>query len=606
MLRSSKPQVVFLPPSPYRAMAMAGCSWPLDDTGPDKVEALLEFPLQAWHDLQRAEHHGILLPGAVDQALRHLRDGIFGFSSYTGIAAWELGAFYTEQAAELLGLMGTSGSAGGPLALQMVEAWDLKATAQEVILDMDARHQPKHLFSDINMKCTKSAKGVLDNLVVPDCASKAEKARALAAMKVSLKDMEENNLLFSANSFRDCLRCQKQCRLWDIPPGQERNLTIGFAGMTCKDVSNMNRRRQSLLGPSGRPLLVYLAELRFRRPIVVLTECTVAQDVAFLEDTLGDMYAVHTLLLSPCQLGWWADRRRRFCILVLLDGPVHFDSSCIDKFLQVFGKQRPEKCSRGDMFLAASRKDVRAHFEADQDKLKQSAGRTATSWVDLLEAAQATRLLLAKRKVLTEVCSVDEEDLANLTLAETTKLYHTMAADKHIFCNLLQGPGHMLTTSGAVPCLLSKFNMFSLTKSRPMLPLEALLVQGIDLLGLSTFRPPWGSAFQLLPNRAQEDLIGNSINVHCTTCLYLFTLANLRPRRAALLPLPRVLKRVSSSASQASHLSQANTEPEHEDEAEAESLDSLARVADPTGAAKRHRCTNHVAGETETSSGKHK
>ena len=117
-------------------MAMAGCNWPLDDTGPDKVEALLEFPLQAWHDLQRAEHHGILLPGAVDQALRHLRDGIFGFSSYTGIAAWELGAFYTEQAAELLGLMGTSGSAGRPLALQMVEAWDLKATAQEVILDM--------------------------------------------------------------------------------------------------------------------------------------------------------------------------------------------------------------------------------------------------------------------------------------------------------------------------------------------------------------------------------------------------------------------------------------------------------------------------------------
>ena len=364
MLRSSKPQVVFLPPSPYRAMAMAGCSWPLDDTGPDKVEALLEFPLQAWHDLQRAEHHGILLPGAVDQALRHLRDGIFGFSSYTGIAAWELGAFYTEQAAELLGLMGTSGSVGGPLALQMVEAWDLKATAQEVILDMDARHQPKHLFSDINMKCTKSAKGVLDNLVVPDCASKAEKARALAAMKVSLQDMEENNLLFSANSFRDCLRCQKQCRLWDIPPGQERNLTIGFAGMTCKDVSHMSRRRQSLLGPSGRPLLVYSAELRFCRPIVVLTECTVAQDVAFLEDTLGDMYAVHTLLLSPCQLGWWqtaGDGSAYWFFLMArcTSTPVASTSSCRSSASNARRSALVGTCSwrpRGKMFVPTSRR----------------------------------------------------------------------------------------------------------------------------------------------------------------------------------------------------------------------------------------------------------
>ena len=84
----------------------------------------------------------------------------------------------------------------------------------------------------------------------------------------------------------------------------------------------MNNSRQYLLGKSGRPYLTYLEELRYRRPHLALTECTVAQDVAYVTKKVGDIYIVHSILLSPGQLGRWVDRRRRFCILILRDSPL--------------------------------------------------------------------------------------------------------------------------------------------------------------------------------------------------------------------------------------------------------------------------------------------
>jgi hypothetical protein len=128
----------------------------------------------------------------------------------------------------------------------------------------------------------------------------------------------------------------------------------------------MNQSRQGVLGESGFSLMVFVMELRFRKPAVVLTECTQQQDVQFLEENLSDIFDMRSMTVSPGDLGWWCDRRRRFCIFVLHDGPlmVPSDKWSRERFLHLFGRNRPTGSSRrGDMFFAAGKERVQEDLE---------------------------------------------------------------------------------------------------------------------------------------------------------------------------------------------------------------------------------------------------
>ena len=68
--------------------------------------------------------------------------------------------------------------------------------------------------------------------------------------------------------------------------------------------------------------------------------------------------------------------------------------------------------------------------------------------------------------------------MQQLSGRETNKLYQRLAGDLHINADLYHNPSYMMARTGAITCLISKFNIFSLTKARYLLPEESALVQG--------------------------------------------------------------------------------------------------------------------------------
>lgn len=76
--------------------------------------------------------------------------------------------------------------------------------------------------------------------------------------------------------------------------GPQKELIIMSAGTVCKDVSAIGNN-MGLLGPSSRPLAIFLSELRVLQPQLVLHECTgrFLRDVFF--EYLHDLYDIYTV-----------------------------------------------------------------------------------------------------------------------------------------------------------------------------------------------------------------------------------------------------------------------------------------------------------------------
>jgi hypothetical protein len=152
------------------------------------------------------------------------------------------------------------------------------------------------------------------------------------------------------------------------------------------------------------------------------------------------------------------------------------------------------------------------------------------TWRDRLSSSLQTRKLMAQRIVLKRFSGVSEDEVKSLSLRDFSVLWRKLAWDVHALPDLTQNPMHVFTTSGALPCILTKFCVYSLVLDRPLLSEEALLSHGIDLLGIGNFHPPWGTEFHTMPDTAKQDLIGNSINVHVAACVFALSFSELLPR----------------------------------------------------------------------------
>ena len=298
--------------------------------------------------------------------------------------------------------------------------------------------------------------------------------------------------------------------------------------------------------PTGRPLLVFVMELRFRRPNLVFTECTVNQEVALLQKWLGDLYQVESFIWSPAYMGWWVDRRRRYCVMVLKDGPFHLPFDVFNTmhggFGAVFRKVRPENQIKGDMFLAAPSRMVKLALGKRLSSMIEKATEPGASaapngtwtWADTLDAAATTRLTCGRRLLLEKEFGFTTEEVTSMTDKEFEKVCSSICPRRPGFIDLNQNPAHMCTMSGAVPCLLSRFQLWSLAKKRLMIPEEAFLAQGLDTLGLGTFPSPYGSALHELSTSSSQDLAGNTVNLACGAAIVAYILSQLRPRHAAI------------------------------------------------------------------------
>lgn len=217
---------------------------------PGNIKDLLDFPIHVLQDLMRAEETGVIRKGSMQSLTAFLAKGCLLFGSYTGIGAWEHSSHLVRQAATRLGLL--EEDALGPWTT--VEAWDTKPSAQFVLMTMNRSHLPRHMFTDINQKVSSKAHISLMEVAPPKMLhslSVEDKTQAFLAMEIFMQDMQAAGLLFSKTSCRRCLLHEKACQLWDVRKGEEGLPQIVFAGVTCKDVSQMNQHRLGVLGPSG-------------------------------------------------------------------------------------------------------------------------------------------------------------------------------------------------------------------------------------------------------------------------------------------------------------------------------------------------------------------
>jgi hypothetical protein len=400
-----------------------------------------------------------------------------------------------------------------------------------VLKDFDPSARAKHIFDDINGKLPVKVKNILDGLEADKNASPEQKDQAYEDMVFALQNCEKK--LFRPGSTCWCILHEAECKLFEHSADCGR-LTIEIAGHTCKDVSRMNSKRPGLSGPSGRVLLVWMFERRRRREDLVITECTQDFPPEIFEQFLGMYYEITSFLLGPEQLGWWVNRKRRFCILCLrpeFGGKVSLALSP-EALVGIFGRSRPEDCMKGDMFYAATDLEVRAAAMVEAQRLHlvvDTQGEAPIDWDSLIIDSKAARREAHRQIYIKSRFKMAAAETKDLSLKEVRKLTQKLCADyrEHPIVDLDQTAGwggH--SYSGAVMTLIGHGSLYSFVAARCMLGDESFLCQGVPRYGLGSFRPPWGDELGNLTEVEKKNLAGNSIHVHVIGCILAYVLVS--------------------------------------------------------------------------------
>lgn len=253
-----------------------------------------------------------------------------------------------------------------------------------------------------------------------------------------------------------------------------------------------------------------------------------------LRDLLGDIYYVQSVVAGPEDMGWWVNRRRRFCILTLKDSEYTTILQPKD-FLNAFGRSRSRAatCMRGDMFYCAPLDAVATEAQRHVKRRRcaqdvglvggRLAGQTVLcdgnqarcaiyerNFVDKLMGSGMAACLLASGFDLSMIC----QRLCN-------------EANMAFICDLEQHSAYgNMSLSSAMPTLISHGCYFSFRLQRQLLPMEHFVCQGFPLFGLGSYSTPWGSAIEKMSPSAIRDLAGNSMHLEVMWALMLWILAS--------------------------------------------------------------------------------
>ena len=259
-----------------------------------------------------------------------------------------------------------------------------------------------------------------------------------------------------------CFRCETRCPTFPTP-AKPCKYRANAAGILCYDFSSMGTGKK-LLGFDSTALLALWVCERFEcQEDFIIAECVEHfQHLAFESDkTLMDMYHMEWLIISPCQIGLPAQRRRKFMIF-LKKGKLRWHPDVAQDvkaaFLSIFGMQVDPSLTGSTYFHAP-----RNWF--DEHKRKQARTRGLPPTRRNGRAWSSFQLLpMGLRQVLSEF--------------ERAASTPGGAIIERPICDLRQRPTYMPATRLA-PALLRKSRLWSMEKRRDMLAAEALEVQGV-------------------------------------------------------------------------------------------------------------------------------
>ena len=255
-----------------------------------------------------------------------------------------------------------------------------------------------------------------------------------------------------------------------------------------------------------------------RREHIVITECTALSTPDELEEMLGDLFVIFTFTWGPENMGYWINRKRRFCVLLLriAHGGLFNAIGDFDLFKQLFAAERSGN-TKGDVYWMAEDSDIQQALAADQQRLDIANPE------DLMIGSYTTRRVMYMRDYLSKKADIPQEDL-NVPYDELDALFRRVLADNNevAIADLHQSPPTYRITEH-VPCLIGHGFIWSWTHNRLLIPDELMVAQGWPLLG--TGEQPWGHVWQSLPNPVKVRMAGNTIHVHVITAILCWVIA---------------------------------------------------------------------------------
>ena len=295
-------------------------------------------------------------------------------------------------------------------------------------------HAPEHLFSDVTDFLTVRHREALKRW------APMMSYEALAGL------FREGSLV---SDVAPCVRCGKWC--------QASSCNVHVAGTPCPAWSAMGTRKYAS-GPTALPFLVWVFMRRMLQECFILHENVVGFAHEILIELLGDLYLVQSLVINSACLGQYAERPRRYTVLMhrrlflqQLAGPlINWDEQFVHKFWRTL-----EATSWRELFTIGSEDEIKAELRwaaARPDSFARSAP------VDLDDpSVQFERVLIPN---------------------ELRRLERYIEMGPVGVCSLQQDPDTRISCNhnrATVHCMIKKnFPTFSVEHHRWMTPLETI------------------------------------------------------------------------------------------------------------------------------------
>ena len=111
-----------------------------------------------------------------------------------------------------------------------------------------------------------------------------------------------------------CYKCKQQCFVHCTGHVvSEECTTVSIAGTTCTSWSAMGKKGK-WLATSALPFIVWAYETLAVQPDIIIHECTPRFDFGVMVGIFGLLYIVQSFTFTPVELGWPANRPRRWTI----------------------------------------------------------------------------------------------------------------------------------------------------------------------------------------------------------------------------------------------------------------------------------------------------
>ena len=316
---------------------------------------------------------------------------------------------------------------------------------------------------------------------------------------------------------------------------KDYDMKIGWAGTSCIDHCRPGKRRGEH-GPTSVVFQTWAAERRQRQEVLYFQENTEDFKPDILRRVLGDIYEINSMFLGPENCGWWANRPRHFCILVLKSAGTLAQTD-LGAFMRYMCNARPQDCLQGQMFWCAPDDVIQDAMHAEAARLQVAEG-TYDSWWDLLAEGDRNRLAEYDRAVAEFENSL-EVGQPFVVRRKGRRVIPKTIASAGMISNPKQSIGApMGHLTAYVPTLLRRSLIWGHQQNRPLIGREHLVVMGVPAFAREfggDFEPPWIDTMMDMDDVTLKAFAGNAVHAMLAAAITQWTICCFVPHRLVAL-----------------------------------------------------------------------